>query len=277
MDIEPSGQPSSDVANRIDMTRNKVDHITKLLDDMDNIQTSARRLTYLLVFAIVAGMSLWGWATYNTVRSNFRQDKIRYELQQVAETMAPRLEGQLRTIQNEIMPVYSKEFTKEFEKVAPKLSADLNVRANKMPNHLESELRKQLHQWMVETVKRLDPDLKTVLPGVTDESRLRDYAVKLDSKIREEHKITARHIERRFSNDTNRMGKAILAFQDAELPPLPDHIEMERQFVHLLLAWTDNYIMTPTDARAGMLPSLIKGKLIVDKKDNEKPQCEPQP
>ncbi|MDH3583912.1 MAG: hypothetical protein OER86_06830 [Phycisphaerae bacterium] len=223
------------------------------LNEYQAVQRRTRNI--VLVFsAVIAVMVLaFGIATYNKVRQNFEAGKVRKQLMAAADEMRPDLMKLVNKVGDKAAPIYIEAAKEHFSKdeVMGPISQAMSAEAEKLPDDVVTEMLAQFQQVQDRIFQRLRPDMTEALPGLSTEAGQEQIA----RRIEQETQKIKDHLSAGVKRDRARIQEALVKLHDT--PKIPEGVEMERQFVHLLLKWADHELMDTKPGKPGTTATVV--------------------
>ena len=209
--------------------------LQRRVEELKRVQATSRRITAVLAVLVVLEFAAFAFYTSRGLQQNFRQEDVQKAVAARVPEVTPVLRDHLVTVARNTLPVYREQATQRFQKVGPEVARDALDRLQKLPEENGQELNKHLQIAFEAALSRVEPDMKSAFPSLSDEQKaslLHSYFV---SAIHKENEAIAKHVNEMADNELRQMKQVLDKFDvPSETTPAARRAR-EREFLHALV------------------------------------------
>ena len=228
---KPSGR-TPPTASGID---SQLGALQRRVDELKRVQATSRRITAVLAVLVVLEFAAFAFYTSRGVQSNFRQEDIQRAVAARVPEVTPVLRDHFVTVAKNTLPVYRQQATERFQKVGPEVARDALDRLQKLPEENGQELNKHLQIAFEAALTRVEPDMKTAFPSLSDEQKASIIHSYFMGSIHKENETIAKHVNEVAENELKQMRQILEKFDvPSETTPTARRAR-EREFLHALV------------------------------------------
>jgi hypothetical protein len=209
--------------------------LQRRVEELKRVQRMSRRITAVLAVIVVVEFAAFAFYTTRNVQANFNQEYVQRAVAARVPEVTPELQRHLVAVAQHTLPVYREEATKRFQKVGPEVARDALDRLQKLPEENGQELNKQLQVAFELALSRVEPDMKSAFPSLSDEQKVSIIHAQFLSAIVKENEEIAHHVTEISDNEMKRMKQVLEKFDvPSETSPAARRAR-EREFLHALV------------------------------------------
>lgn len=222
--------------------------------ELRRAESSARRRLAAVSVVVVLLFAAFTYFTVHRVQGNFTQPAVQKAVADRLPQVMPPAGDQLQKAATNAMPTYRKLAAERFEKARPALAARTRARLEKVPDETGHMMSDALHAAFDGAQHRIEPEVKTAFPSLTDAQKQDLLNVYFHDAIAARDKDLATHISGVYSKELVTMQAALENFEvprDEASSPTMD--KAQRDFLHTLLVLADFELLngdaTPAPAK----------------------------
>jgi hypothetical protein len=205
------------------------------VEELKRVQATSRRVTAVLAAIVVLEFAAFAFYTSRGLRQNFRQEDVQKAVAARVPEVTPVLRDHLVTVVQNTLPVYRDQATQRFQKVGPDVARDALDRLQKLPEENGKELNKHLQIAFEAALSRLEPDMKSAFPSLSDEQKTSIIHSYFISAIHKENETIAKHVNEIADNELTQMKQVLDKFDvPSETTPAAQRAR-QREFLHALV------------------------------------------
>jgi hypothetical protein len=227
----PSGRtPSTPSGIETELVR-----LQRRVDELRRVQARSRRITMILAIIVVAEFAAFTFYTTRNVQANFNKDDVQRAVAQRVPELTPVLRERLVSVAQHTFPVYKEEATKTFQKTGPQVARDALERLQRLPEENGQELNKHLQIAFEVAVSRVEPDMKSAFPSLSDEQKTSILHQEFLGAVSKENDDIAKHITEISENELKTMKQVLQKFDVPSETSDEGRRTREREFLHALV------------------------------------------
>lgn len=231
----PTSQPPGRTPPTASGIESQLGALQRRVEELKRVQATSRRITAVLAVLVVLEFAAFAFYTSRGLQQNFRQEDVQKAVAARVPEVTPVLRDHLVTVARNTLPVYREQATQRFQKVGPEVAHDALDRLEKLPEENGQELNKHLQIAFEAALSRVEPDMKSAFPSLSDEQKaslLHSYFV---SAIHKENEAIAKHVNEMADNELRQMKQVLDKFDvPSETTPAARRAR-EREFLHALV------------------------------------------
>jgi hypothetical protein len=205
------------------------------VEELRRVQAKSRRITLILAIIVVAEFFAFTFYTTRKVQANFNQEALQHAVAERVPKVMPVLREKLVAVAQHTLPVYREQATQRFQVVGPDVARDALDRLEKLPEENGQELNKHLQIAFEAALLRIEPDMKSAFPTLSDDQKATIMHQQFLGAISKENETIANHITAISESELKSMKQILEKFDvPADVSDAARKLR-EREFLHALV------------------------------------------
>lgn len=206
--------------------------------------SAGRWIMTLAVIVIVLQFAGFSYLLYQKIRGNFSQANVQQAVSARGDEVLPIASNLLMETGKNILPVYRDAMMTSLKARGPKMAAEAVAHFEQVPQQSGKVMQEKLQATFDGVIKKIEPEFKAAYPNLSDEKRQQLVQAFLADQIAQQNKHIADHITGLYSKDLVQMHGVLDKFSVPDNKKTPDSDELERNFLHTMVALLDDQLNT---------------------------------
>jgi hypothetical protein len=181
----PAGEPGLD---------QKIAKIEQRVVELDQIQARSRRASLIVLLVVAAEFALFALMTRRHVAANFNDQDVQKAIADRLPDLTPLLRDNLVRVSEHAMPVYREQAMARLQVAGPAIAREAMAKLEKLPEENGEEMQKRLDNAFAKAMTRLEPDIRSTYPTLSDEQKNQIMRSEFKQLIDEQNEAVAMHI-----------------------------------------------------------------------------------
>jgi len=230
-----SSKPTGRTAPTASGIESQLGALQRRVEELKRVQATSRRITAVLAVIVVMEFAAFAFFTSRGVQSNFKQEDVQKAVAAKVPEVTPVLRDRLVTVAKNTLPVYREQAQARFAKVGPEVAHDALDRLQKLPEENGQELNKHLQIAFEAALSRVEPDMKSAFPSLSDEQKASIIHSHFMGAIHKENETLAKHVNEIAENELKQMRQILEKFDVPSDTNPATRRAREREFLHALI------------------------------------------
>jgi len=237
MPASPASQSnnSPNLANNVELLQQRIGELSRL-------QSAARSQFFVTSLVIIAMFALFVIALYTRLRNNFDQANIQAAVSARSSQVLPIARELIIDSARQAAPAYRDAFRAALRQQGPQLANETLARFQAVPEENGKLMQSKLQTAFENALNRVQPELASAFPSLSDEQRQRLAQEFLMTQIEQQNQRVAARCNQLFTNDLLQLHAVLEKFELPDAASPQDRKDIERHFLKTTVALLDHQI-----------------------------------